>query len=490
MSAIDAASPGRRYLLALAAGALAVVLGAVGLVAPLDDTLQRWLTPPQATPPIPPSLVLTIDAADPWPWPNGRLADLLDRLRDAGARGVAVDLPVQAGADPEGDARLARTLLDNRVVLGVALVAGADGLPQARLPSVEFADSARLGHLQLPQDRDGRIREHLSYVVAADGVRWPSLAQVLVQPGNSSNDTQAAERWRIGAAPAAAASPTLRAADVLSGRIGASRLHGHWVLVGLGNTAQQPRLAGPFGSAPLYPVEHEARALVALLRGATPRDVPAVIQALLSLLLAGIPLLVGLAGNGRGGRMPACLLAGIAASLALCAWLLGRQLWFAPGGAVAVLSMALLAWTVLAVRRHLRERRATPGLAPRRRLEAALDAARAAGQPHALLLFDIATPASADEHHSAAACHLAQLLRERARRPGDVAAHLGAGRFALLLPGTPAGAAEHILDDIRQATGQDGAAPIVGTVHGCSGEPCDCAGRLGTASIDRSPSPA
>ena len=56
---------------------------------------------------------------------------------------------------------------------------------------------------------------------------------------------------------------------------------------------------------------------------------------------------------------------------------------------------------------------------------------------------------------------------------------LGDGAFALLLPGTPASAAEHILDEIRQLAGRGMASPVRGSVHGCEGDPCECSRRLG-----------
>ena len=469
----------RRGALALAAGALAALLGGLGLAAPLDDLLQRGLSPTSAPQPSAPGVVLAIGPDDPWPWPNGRLAQLLDRLRDAGARGIALDLPLQASADdPAGDARLARSLLDNRVALGVALDMAPGKAPRARMPPVEFADAARLGHAHLAADRDGRVRQHLSYVLAVDGVRWPSLPQVLVQPGNrAGGGARALDRWRIG--HAGGLPPTLPASGVLDGRLGASQLHGRWILVGLADPRLQPRLPGPFGSAPLYPVEHQARALVALLRGATPRPLPAAAQAVLALLLAGGAVLVGLSAGGRDWRLPAAAIGGLVATLGLFAWLLGRQLWFAPGGVVLVLAIVLLAWWLTALWKLLRERQQAPGLASRARMEAALHAVRATGQPHALLLVGIAAGDTRSEAGQADACRLARLLRERARRPGDIAACLGDGAFALLLPGTPTSAAEHILDEIRQLAGRGMASPVRGSVHGCDGDPCECGRRLG-----------
>ena len=88
--------------------------------------------------------VVGLDGAGPWR--NGRTAELLERLQATGVRGIALDLPLASHArDPAGDARLVRSLLDTRVVLGVTLRPGEDGRPEASMPPVEFADATRLG---------------------------------------------------------------------------------------------------------------------------------------------------------------------------------------------------------------------------------------------------------------------------------------------------------------------------------------------------------
>ena len=121
--------------------------------------------------------------------------------------------------------------------------------PRARMPPVEFADAARLGHAHLAADRDGRVRQHLSYVLAVDGVRWPSLPQVLVQPGNrAGGGARALERWRIGLA-GGLPPPTLPASGVLDGRLGASQLHGRWILVGVTASGKLPKTVSVRNSA-------------------------------------------------------------------------------------------------------------------------------------------------------------------------------------------------------------------------------------------------
>ncbi|WP_024869145.1 CHASE2 domain-containing protein [Pseudoxanthomonas suwonensis] len=463
----------RRVVPALVAGMAAALLGWLGLASPLDDLVHQALRPPSTRPPA--VVVLGID--DSASWSNARLAALIERLRLAGVRGIAVDLPLAAGADGDaaGDAQLARALLDSRVVVGVPLRARGEAPPEALLPPVEFADGTRLGHLELQRDRDGRIRRHLPHMLTMDGIRWPSLPLALVQPGSSTDagSWETGERWRV--PYPRPGPPTWRAVDVLQERIGADRLRGKWVLLGLTDPARQARVPGPHGSGALYPVEHQARTVAMLLHGTAPREVPAPVQALLAMLVAAGAVFIGLGRREPGWRLPAAALVGMAVSLAACGWLFERQYWFAPGATLVVLGLALLAWAVAQARRQWITRRRMPGLATRRSLHAALQASRTGGMPHALLLVEARVPAGGDGE--ALATRLAGLLRARARRPGDVAAYLGDGRFALLLPGTSAAAAERILDTLRDEADAQ-ALPLLGSVHACGSGACDCLWRL------------
>ncbi len=482
-----------RGAFAAAAGALAAVLGGLGVAAVLDDALYRALAPAATPAAVAPVAVVGLDGAEPWR--NGRIADLLEQLQAAGVRGIALDLPLRSQAgDPEGDARLARALLDDRVVLGVALQAGSDGRPRAVMPPVEFADTARLGHARLPVDRDGRVREHLPHVVGADGIRWPSLAVALVRSGDAAGDgrMETPERWRIAYGNGRAPPPrTLHASDVLRGRTGNGPLGDHWVLVGVTDPTRQAGIRGPHGSPALYPVEHQARALASLLEGSVATPLPATAQAMISLLLAGGAVFIGLGGGRRGWRTPVALLAGIAVALLLATALLHGQRWFGPGGVVVVLAAALAGCCAMALRQRLRDRRRLPGLATRGRLAAAVHAARAEGTPHALLVLEVpdgSATGTPPGHDNSAACRIARLLQARARRPGDLAADLGGGRFALLLPGTSAAAAERILEDIRGQAG-DTEAPLHlgGSLHACAGGDCDCLRHLAVRGM---PAPA
>ena len=470
-------APDRRHLLlALGAGAAAALCGLLGLGRPQDDLALRRLGPQPAAPVV----VLGLDAGGPPTWTHARLAELLERLRAAGVRGIGLDLPaaLAPSADPVADARLARALIDGPVVLGVNLQPQPGGGLLAQLPAAGFVDATGLGHVWLPADGDGRIRAHHAQAMTEDGITWPSLALALARSGagaDRSGGRGLPDLWPVAAA---AEPPILSASALLAGHIDPQRLRDQWLLVGPTDPAHQPRLPGPRGSATLFPVQHQARALATLLGGHTPRPLAPPVQALLAWLLASAAILAGGSRPGPGWRMPTALLAGILASLAICTGLLTRQYWFAPGTSVGVLALALGGWGLAAALRHWHQRRHLPGLASRDQLQAAVAALRASGAPHALLLLQASTAGDA-RPAAATACprRFAGLLRTRARRPDDLAAWLGGSRFALLLHGIQAPAAESVREQIREQAATQGLEVQV-DLQACTGQDCACLHRL------------
>jgi adenylate cyclase len=105
----------------------------------------------------------------PLPWPRGWMADLTDRLSDAGAAVIVFDLVFSQKSDsPSDDAAFAAAIeRDGNVVLGEAVTkarAGKKGLPPLALVGTgvyeEFAKGAAgIGHVQVNQDpADGVVR--------------------------------------------------------------------------------------------------------------------------------------------------------------------------------------------------------------------------------------------------------------------------------------------------------------------------------------------
>ncbi|MFZ5547791.1 MAG: CHASE2 domain-containing protein [Pseudomonadota bacterium] len=188
---------------ALLAGALLLLPPLQPLSRPLLDMQQRAAAPAHPPPGVAvvdiddASLAALRDTLGPWPYRRGVYALLVEQMREAGARAIAIDL-LLADAH-EGDAALARALArpGAPVVLGAAGLrhGGDDALP-APLPATAdggwpaqpwptLALPARsvwpapdtpppLGVITTPLDDDGQLRT-LPLWHEAQGRRWPAM---------------------------------------------------------------------------------------------------------------------------------------------------------------------------------------------------------------------------------------------------------------------------------------------------------------------------
>ncbi len=123
-----------------------------------------------------------------WPWPRARHAQLLDRLTDAGARIVVLDILFLEDSTAEDDAALAQALRRNGNVLlphtfedRADATEGTDPL----YPLPEFQAAARVGHVAAEPDPDGILRR-FDLMRATDQGSFPHLAvqalEMLGQP--------------------------------------------------------------------------------------------------------------------------------------------------------------------------------------------------------------------------------------------------------------------------------------------------------------------
>jgi len=100
------------------------------------------------------------DLGRPFPWPRRWYAELVDNLREAGARVLVFDLILDApGEEPEGDAEFARAIREHgRVVLGVKQESFGGEAEGQRLtyptPALREA-AAGLGLVDRLEDSDG-----------------------------------------------------------------------------------------------------------------------------------------------------------------------------------------------------------------------------------------------------------------------------------------------------------------------------------------------
>jgi signal transduction histidine kinase len=144
------------------------VLGPVDLI--LCDAVLR--VQPRRAPRFVASVLVDEDALrreGPWPWSRGRLAELTDRVRASGARGVVFDILL-----PEariGDERLAASLGRLPAVLAV----GVDDRGGWLLPAPALRHAVTLAHVSFETDRDGVARRFLA-TKQLSGLSLPALA--------------------------------------------------------------------------------------------------------------------------------------------------------------------------------------------------------------------------------------------------------------------------------------------------------------------------
>ena len=119
-----------------------------------------------------------------WAWPRSTHGQLIDRLTDAGARVVMLDVLLIEPTLPESDAALAEAIKRNgSVFLPHGFTARANALggddPLLPMPSLVEA-SAGIGHVVAEPDRDGVLRRFdLTYVT--DRARFPHAAVTLTE---------------------------------------------------------------------------------------------------------------------------------------------------------------------------------------------------------------------------------------------------------------------------------------------------------------------
>lgn len=326
----------------------------------------------------------SLDRIGRWPWRRAVHATLLERLTDARAGPVGLDLILSEPdrADPAGDDALAAALRRHgRAVLPVLMELSPGGAPRQLAPAPVLAEAgAALGHVHVELDTDGIARSvFLREGLGAD--EHPNMALAMAQLGGAPVGMplpgERRERLR-GAEPGAGTAAWLRDhwvhiaylgppghfrqvsyVDVLLGKVGPRELEGRYVLVGA--TA-----AGLFDAYPT-PVSGQARAmpgveilanvLEGLQSGRFVRMLPGWVEAFASALLALGLMASFLYLSPRGAAIASVLacamvLAGVAAVLALSGW------WFRPSAALAGLLACYPVWSwrrLEATHRHMEE---------------------------------------------------------------------------------------------------------------------------------------
>ncbi len=232
------------------AAALAVVAATAtdalrGLELPLRDAMERTL--PRRAPTLVAAVVVddaSLAAEGPWPWSRSRLADLVRAVRDAGARGVVLDiLLLDARADDPALARAMKSLptvlvatLDNRAARWLA-------------PVPPLRDAARLGHGMFELDHDGVLRRLVSTKQAA-GAAFPAVAFAAAALASPASAIPVAQVVQPGFRAAPQSVPAVSAARLLRGQ-GGGALRGRIVFVGLTAAGLGDRVVTPVTRGPI-----------------------------------------------------------------------------------------------------------------------------------------------------------------------------------------------------------------------------------------------
>ncbi len=264
----------------------AVVTGVTGLLAPrgwfgrLDGVLTD-LAFPRGTPD--PSVVVVgiddraLQEVDPdWPWSRDVDARLLNRLADAGAEVVVLDLVLSARSeqDPALAAAMQRvpTVLAATARRSVSSAGRPDRLSALTVPNATLVDAAAgVGHAQVAADvADGVVRAVPVVAELPGGEVAPSLALAALAARNGSGDrpivrspsgVQMGDRyvptddryrlrisWPAGLpVTASGPGPYVSAADVVSRRADPAALRGKVVFVGVTDPTLGDNQSTPVG---------------------------------------------------------------------------------------------------------------------------------------------------------------------------------------------------------------------------------------------------
>lgn len=310
-----------------------------------------------------------------WPWPRGKLADLVEQLLGPlGARAVALDMVLPEPGDAQGDARLASIAAHGPLTLAQVLDFGqravpitmgtpAGGTPPPHaLPRATgfvanhpgLSEARCVGHIGVEPDGDGVLRRvHLQAQVA--GRAYSTLALALMECADPAAAGEARQRlrgvhdsvWRIPFRRTQDAFETLPADAVLAGEVDPAVVRGRYVLIGSSAVGLSDYIATPMQPVTAGVLVH-AQVLAELLdtsEAARAMPQPAVIA--MGGILAGlVPLALALS---RGIRLGMAALAGITAAwLGFATWILGRGAGVPVLVPVAAFAAFALAWSGLA----------------------------------------------------------------------------------------------------------------------------------------------
>ena len=284
----------------------------------------------------------SLRALDQWPWPRRYHAELIDRLRQSGARSIAFDVNFSALSNPLEDAALASALerAGGSVVLPtLRQQAGAGSSDHIdSLPATPFRNHAFLGVVTIHADDDGNVRQ-MPLGMETAGTPRPSLATLVAE-----QQAEIGRGFDIDYSIDPATIPRHSFVDVVQGRLPAGALEGRRVIVGATAVDLGDRYAVPrHGIIPGVVIQ--ALAAETLLGGRVPRSANGLFPLLLAMALVG-------ASNRIGSAVRRTLAFAAGTGLVLALPLVGEQ-FFALSFPLAPALAAIAAAVLLSLALHL-----------------------------------------------------------------------------------------------------------------------------------------
>ena len=328
-----------------------------------DSVLTTWTRPPG-----PDVAIISIDDASlaslgRWPWSRRVHAALIDRVREAGARALVMDILFEAPSndDPDADRALAQAMRAyGRVVLPMSQATTGSMLSGEVLPLPMFAQAAAaLGHSQVEFDSDGIARS--VYLWEGFGAaRHPQLALALLRlvapaaaghyppPAGTAPDDQQWRRagWlRIPFAGPPGTYPHYSYRAILAGEVPDAALRGKVLLVGATAAGMADAVPTPTSglSRPMPGVELQANVFDSLRAGQAVDPLPTWVAALVGAVFVVLLMLTLLYAEASTGLLASFLLAALAVLLAGIGLHLGN--WFGPAPAAVGCLLAYPLWS-------------------------------------------------------------------------------------------------------------------------------------------------
>lgn len=306
-----------RSRLVLVAGLLSAVLAVAALLANVFGNLEsttvdqrfriRGVTPEPQLVVVAVDDITFSDLDEAWPLPRSRYGQAVDRLHEAGAREIVLDvqfteptseredMALYDAIDRAGGAVMATTESDGRG--GTNVLGGDENLR---------AIGAQAGASNLPGEREGVLRRYAHDVV---GLR--TLAVVVAERRGLPVDAASfpADGAYIDFAGPPGTVPTYSLSRLLRGEVPAAALRGKTVVIGAGAPTLRDQQVTSAGDAPMSGPEIQANAISTQLRGQPLRDAPVWVGVVATVLLAFLlpllalrlrPLVAALAGPVLG----------------------------------------------------------------------------------------------------------------------------------------------------------------------------------------------